>query len=95
MFWILFQRMETCFEEEEEQVTAGSPSPRREEPDVEGEDCGGALTFNSSTSSSPLCLCVSRIGYNHAETRRARWREERERWANGWSPAFHRSFVTS
>ena len=59
MFWVLFQRMETCFEEEEEQATAGLPSPRREEPGVEGEDCGEALTFNSSTSSSALRLRAS------------------------------------
>ena len=61
--------METCFEEEEEQVTAGSPSTRwgtrpsgREEPGGEDEDCAGALTLNPSTFSSALRLCASRSG---------------------------------
>ena len=78
MFWVLFQRMETCFEEEEEQVTAGLPSPRRgtrpsgrEKPGVEGEDGSGAPTFNSSNSSSSLRLCTSaRVGLDIITRRR-------------------------
>ena len=63
--------------------TAAGPSPSTLHPPL--RPC----------ASAPPRLRASRIGYNHAETRRARWREESERWANGWSPAFHRPFVTS
>ena len=92
MFWVLFQRMETCFEEEEEQVTAGSPPPRwgtrppgREEPGVEGEDCGEAHTLSTSLL-LPCLLCASaRAGTdeNHAggaEGAEARGEREMGEW---------------